>query len=294
MRVSAHTSAHPYDHSRNVGAGPALVTLLAIQIIIGYEWLASGVTKVASGTFVSGLAADLTDQSKDASHWYRTFLDSSIIPNARTFAVLIEVGEVLVGVAFIVAAIVWLTHWSHLSDRWRMTVLGATMLSAFAATLMAVNFHLAAGANHPWLIPADGFNETIDVDMVLAFIQAAFFIFSGYLILKIRREAGDSPANGARVPADNQIAADDEGLGPSPNATEQVRGSAPVAQDTPSSDTERAIAHAIVLTPDNEDSHRQALSDRHDRTHLSSSSRFLLATGVAFAAVGAVGRLVRR
>lgn len=66
------SSIHPPDHSRNVGAGPALVTLLAIQIIIGWEWLASGITKIASGTFVSGLAADLNENSQDASHWYRS------------------------------------------------------------------------------------------------------------------------------------------------------------------------------------------------------------------------------
>ena len=62
------------------------------------------------------------------------------------------------------------------------------MLSALGATLMAINFHLANGGNHPWLIPADGFDETIDVDTVLTFIQMAFFAFSGYLLLKIRRQ----------------------------------------------------------------------------------------------------------
>src|SRR6266567_776927 len=107
------------NSSQNVCAGAALVMLLAVQIIIGYEWLASGITKVASGTFVSGMAADLKDKSAGAAHWYRSFLNGTIIPNAHAFAVLIEVGEVIVGVGFIAAAIVWLTRWSRLSDRWR-------------------------------------------------------------------------------------------------------------------------------------------------------------------------------
>lgn len=59
------------DSSQNVCAGAALVTLLAVQVIIGYEWLASGITKIASGTFVSGMAADLKDKSGGAAHWYR-------------------------------------------------------------------------------------------------------------------------------------------------------------------------------------------------------------------------------
>lgn len=167
-------------------AGPALVTLLVMQIIIGYEWLSSGITKVASGNFVSGLGADLTEESRDAAHWYRSFLDGTIIPNARAFAVLIEVGEIVVGVALMAAAIVWLARWSRLSDRWRMAILAVTMLAGLGAVLMALNFHLASGANHPWLIPKDGFDETIDVDAVLIMFQLALFAFSGYVLLKIR------------------------------------------------------------------------------------------------------------
>ncbi|HUY58550.1 MAG TPA: hypothetical protein VMV16_02455 [Solirubrobacteraceae bacterium] len=180
--------ARSSDTRRDVCAGAALVTLLAVQVVIGYEWLASGLTKVTSGTFVSGLAGDLAAKSRNAAHWYRSFLHGAIIPNGRVFAVLIEVGEIVVGVALIVAAVVWLTRWSRLSDRWRSAILVVTMLSALGATFMAINFHLANGANHPWLIPADGFDETIDVDTVLAFIQTALFIFSGHVLLKLRRQ----------------------------------------------------------------------------------------------------------
>ena len=118
------------DRSQLACAGAALVTLLVVQIVIGYEWLSSGITKTASGTFVSGLAGDLKDKSQGAAHWYRTFLNDSIVPNAKAFAVLIEVGEIVVGVAFMVAAIVWLTRWSRLSDGWRMTIHWTVMLAA--------------------------------------------------------------------------------------------------------------------------------------------------------------------
>lgn len=182
--------------------GPALIALLIVQIIIGYEWLASGITKVASGDFASGLAADLTDESKGAAHWYRTFLHDSIIPNAHTFGVLIEIGEITVGAAFIATAIVWLTRGSRLSDRWRASILGAIVLAALGATFMAVNFHLASGANHPWLIPSSGFDETIDVDSVLSLIQLTLLAFSGYLLVKLRRahRAARTAAAPARKP----------------------------------------------------------------------------------------------
>jgi thiosulfate dehydrogenase (quinone) large subunit len=183
--------------SRVSGAGPGLVTLLVMQIIIGYEWLTSGITKVASGDFVSGLGADLKEESGDAAHWYKSFLDGTVIPHARTFAVLIEVGEIAVGAAFIVAAIVWLARWSQLSERARAAILAATMLAALGATFMAINFHLASGANHPWLIPKDGFDEAIDVDAVLVMFQIALFIFSGYLLLRSRRRGYPGPPAGA-------------------------------------------------------------------------------------------------
>lgn len=182
----AGQGARPTDPGRTSAgvAEPALVTLLVMQIIIGYEWLTSGITKVASGDFPSGLAADLKDESGDAAHWYKSFLDGTVIPHGRLFGVLIEVGEIVVGVALIVAALVWLFRWSRLSDRSRIAVLVVTMLASLGAILMAVNFHLASGANHSWLIPKEGFDETIDVDAVLVMFQLTLFAFCGYLLLR--------------------------------------------------------------------------------------------------------------
>ena len=60
----------------------ALVGLLMVQLIVGYEWFNSGLTKIIRGGFSSGLASDLTDRAKGAPSWYRSFLDGSIIPNA--------------------------------------------------------------------------------------------------------------------------------------------------------------------------------------------------------------------
>jgi hypothetical protein len=187
---------HSPNSLESTACRAGLVTLLAVQIIMGYEWLASGITKVASGTFVSGLATDLKSNSDTAPGFYRSFLHGTIIPNARAFAVLIEIGEVFIGVAFIATAIVWLTRWTRLSDRNRAVILGVTMLAALGGTFMAINFHLARGGNHPWLIPADGMDETIDVDTVLAFMQIAYFAFCGYLLLKMRSEqqAAGTPA----------------------------------------------------------------------------------------------------
>jgi hypothetical protein len=90
---------------------------------------------------------------KGAPGWYRSFLDGSIILNASAFGYLIEIGELLVGLALIAAALVWLTRWERLLDAGRVGVLATTVLASLVAMFMAVNFHLANGAPHPWLIP---------------------------------------------------------------------------------------------------------------------------------------------
>src|SRR5581483_12166211 len=97
--------------------GPAgrlpLIGLLLVQVFIGYEWFMSGLTKIYRGGFPSGLADELTEKSEGAPGWYKSFLDGSIIPNASAFGYLIEIGEVLIGVALIAAAVVWLFRWER-------------------------------------------------------------------------------------------------------------------------------------------------------------------------------------
>ena len=181
-------SSRSKDTLEGTVCGAGLVTLLVVQIILGYEWLVSGTTKVASGTFVSGLADNLRSNADSAPGFYRSLIHSTLIPNARTLAVLIEIGELAVGLVFVAAAIVWLTRWPRLSATARMAVLGTTMVAALGASFMALNFHLARGGNHPWLIPADGMDETIDVDTVLVLMQTTLFAFAGYVLLRIRRE----------------------------------------------------------------------------------------------------------
>jgi hypothetical protein len=142
------------------------------------------------------MADALKETRSSAPHWYRSFLDGTVIPDARTFAVLIEVGEIVVGVAFIAAAVTWLAGGRRLSDGYRTVILVVTMLAALGATFMALNFHLANGANHPWLIPREGFDETIDLDAFLVLIQAVLFFFCCYLLAKSRHQRVAAPLSG--------------------------------------------------------------------------------------------------
>jgi thiosulfate dehydrogenase [quinone] large subunit len=158
-----------------------LIGLLLIQLFVGYEWLNSGLTKIVRGGFPGGMAADLSDRVKSASGWYRSFVDSSIIPHAVVFGYLIEIGELLVGIALIAAALVWLFRWEQLPRMGRVGVLWVTILAALGGIFMAVNFHLANGGSHPWLIPKSGFDESVDLDSLLPAIQLVLVAVSvGY------------------------------------------------------------------------------------------------------------------
>ena len=174
--------------------GLAFITLMVIQIFIGYEWLMSGLTKVVRGGFPSGLEEELTEKSEGVSGWYKDFLDGTVIPNSELFGVLILIGELIVGIALIAAAIVWIARREALSERARMAVLGTIFLAAVAATFMNVAFHLANGSAHPWLIPEEGFDEGVDLDSLLPLIQIALAVFAAKLFLDIRRDRSAASA----------------------------------------------------------------------------------------------------
>lgn len=180
-----------------------LVGLLLIQMFVGYEWFLSGLTKIYRGGFPSGLAGELRDKSTGIPGWYKSFLDGSIIPNATAFGYLIEIGELLLGIALIGAALVWLLRWDKLPSGGRVAVLLVTALASLGGIFIAVNFHLANGAPHAWLIPKSGFDEGVDLDSLLPAIQLVLIAVSVGLLRTLRRRApraaviGESRPHGA-------------------------------------------------------------------------------------------------
>jgi len=159
-------------------ARAGLLGLLAVQALLGYEWLMSGLTKVVRGGFPSGLAGELREKSEGAASWYSSFLDSVVIPNGTLFGVLIILGELAVGVALIAAAAVWAFRWQRLGPRGRTGLLAATIAAGIGGIVMNVNFHLANGSAHPWLIPGDGFDEGVDLDSFMPAVQLVLVIVS--------------------------------------------------------------------------------------------------------------------
>ena len=175
-----------------------LIGLLVIQAAIGYEWAMSGLTKIVRGGFPSGLAAELRDKSQGAASWYRSFLDGAVIPHASSWGYAIEVGELLIGVVLIATALLLIFSWERAHDRQRQLLLVAVAAAAFAGVVMNVSFHLANGSPHPWLIPRSGFDEGVDLDSLMPFIQLVLAGVSLKLWASLRRER--RAASGAAQP----------------------------------------------------------------------------------------------
>lgn len=178
---------------------PLLAGLLAIQAFLGWEWFMSGLAKVLSGDFVSGLGDQLTDTSKDLSGFYKSFLDGTVIPNAQLFGYLVMVGELAIGVTLIALAAVWWFRWQSLSITGRSVLLGLIILAGVFAIFMNVNFHLASGANHLWIIAADPNGEGIDLDSVMPLIQLAISGVAFIFLRQVRAARRASSTEGSTV-----------------------------------------------------------------------------------------------
>ncbi len=169
----------------------SMIGLLIIQLIIGYEWLFSGIAKIAKGDFPGGLGDDLAELSTGGASWYAAFLNSIVIPNAVAFGYIIEITEVLAGLALMIGSLVWIFTWNRTSDGIRVTVLTLMIAASIGGIFMALNFHIANGANHPWVLPDSGFDEGIDLDFLLVGIQVAITAVQIVVLNRLRQERTD-------------------------------------------------------------------------------------------------------
>lgn len=156
----------------------AVTALLLVQVCLGYEWLASGLTKIAHGDFPGGLPSTLAHMGKQAPGWYRGLLTNAIEPHAVVVGYGIEITEVLVGGVLIGAGIVWLVRGPSLSARRQQTLQLAIGAASVVAIVLLANFELANGAGFGMRLGADSFDEGIDLDTVMIGLQIALIVFA--------------------------------------------------------------------------------------------------------------------
>ncbi len=167
----------------------SMIGLLVVEMIVGYEWLISGLVKLVRGDFPAGLAATLLEKLPKTPAWYGSFLTSAIIPNATYFGVAIEIAEFLAGVVLIVGPLIALFAWDTVPHTMRRAVLFFTAVATLGGAFLAINLHVANAASHPWLFPDGSFDEGVDLDSVLPALQ---LVIAWVSIVFFRRLGSDS------------------------------------------------------------------------------------------------------
>lgn len=176
----------------STGRSTGTTTLLLVQVVIGYEWLVSALTKLERGDFAAGLSTQLGDMSKGSPGWYRSFLTSIVLPHAQAFGYAIELTELAVGLVLIGVAVALIARPALELPR---LAIGATLAAAAAALVLVVNFEVANGAGFGLSLGQDTFDEGVDLDTLMTGLQLALLVFWG---TALRRRLAQEPSSNSR------------------------------------------------------------------------------------------------
>lgn len=163
-----------------------MVGFLVFQMILGFEWFWSGLAKIVmQGGFPASLPDELGEIAQNSPAWYANFLTGIVIPNATIFGYVIEITELLIGIAFLFGPLILFFAWERMPNLMRTALFSITAAAAIGGFFMAVNFHIAMGYSHPWILPTSGLDESVDFDTMIAAMQAAiatvYIVLLGYL-----------------------------------------------------------------------------------------------------------------
>ncbi len=125
-----------------------LLTLAAVQMVLAYEWYATGMEKLLAGDFIANMPKSLAAFAGNNPHlWYQNILNSYIVERAALFGYLVEWGEAFAGLG-LVLGMAWYIFASSAKQK-RMALI-LSIASLVGGALMNANFYFAAG----WLSPS--------------------------------------------------------------------------------------------------------------------------------------------
>ena len=153
---------------------PAALGLAGIEAVIGFEWLLSGLDKVMSPTFSSGLARQMQDAVQgNPNTWWATLATRLVIPHARIFALFAEASELFVALGFFIGAILWATGMIQ-EKRWTRRLNVITLGAVVTSLGLTANYYLMSGFTLPGLNPGTPFQEGLDIDGLLLLLGVGF------------------------------------------------------------------------------------------------------------------------
>ena len=138
-----------------------LTGLVAVQMILAYEWGSAGWGKISNPKFVESIAGTFGYfASQNPYLWYKNFLLGFATNNATLLAYLVEWSQVIIAVTLIAGGAIYLY-----SDKVtvKKLALKLSVLALVGGMLMNANFYLAAG----WTSPS-----TYNLNLVIFILQA--------------------------------------------------------------------------------------------------------------------------
>lgn len=174
------------------------LALTGLQLLVGYEWLVSGVDKALLGTFPDKMGGLLTAAISGARlpGFFAGLLQNLVLPNAQFFGVIVEWGEILAGLGLMAAGLVTLLR--PLAERYLklqaalIFSYSAHLLDALApaaaigAGLMGLSFFLLDGLPLPWFAPSIAYGGAIDTGLFLA--VASVVLVAGQVLQRQQRQ----------------------------------------------------------------------------------------------------------
>jgi thiosulfate dehydrogenase [quinone] large subunit len=160
----------------------------ALQAVIAWEWLVSGVNKVLAGNFPQGLA-DTLDEGihNNPNGWYVSILQGVVLPHSVAFGYLIEAAELFIGIALFIGVIVLIGPVRRRGmPEYRLAVgeVAGAMLAALLCAFLCVNFHFFMGDGiFPWFNPANAFDEGITLDTLMPPVAVLLFLVNARLFV---------------------------------------------------------------------------------------------------------------
>lgn len=136
--------------------------LTALRMFLGIMWLKDAIEKISTGWLTmdasTGASIINTISGPNAVDWYKTFVDTVVVPNLGIFLKAITITELLLGIAIFFG--------------------GLTVLAAFGSIVMDINFFLS-GTGDWWFLIAS---------IIIMFSNAGMYFGADYFIIPLLKK----------------------------------------------------------------------------------------------------------
>lgn len=147
------------------------LVLPILLLIIAYQWLIAFTNKAVNKNFFNQLPKQMNDAISSITFQpYATMLKNVGIPNSHLFGVLVMIGELFVGVIFLLYAI------QKLMKKNNKLLARLGILATIVGAFMSLNYALMGG-DTLFVDPGNAFQEAISVDWFMFLMEITLVIY---------------------------------------------------------------------------------------------------------------------